>query len=148
MSDETLFERAVCSALVITCSDFRFKSVEHALAEAAGLRDDYDLLARPRAVPSLVQPRNAAPGASMEEEIRLLWTLHGFTRVLMLNHLSCRAYDDIATKQNERGVHTAHLVVAGALIEQRLDGVTAEAYLVELAAGGLVASRIRIHAKI
>ena len=148
MSDDALFERATCSALVITCSDFRFKSVEHALVDAAGLRDDYDLIARPGAIRSLVLPRNAAAGASMEEEVRLLWKLHTFTRVLMVNHLSCRAYDDIATGQNERDVHTAHLMAAGAMIEQRFDGVTAEAYLIELAAGGLVANRVRIDAKI
>ena len=148
MSDEALFERATCSALVITCSDFRFKSAEHALVDAAGLRDDYDLIARPGAIRSLVLPRNAAAGASMEEEIRLLWTLHRFTRVLMLNHVSCRAYDDIATEQSERDVHTSHLVVAAALIEQRLDGVTAEAYLVEPAATGLSANRIRTDAGI
>ena len=142
MSDEALLERATCSALVITCSDFRFKSAEHALVDAAGLRDDYDLIARPGAIRSLVLPRNAAAGASMEEEIRLLWKLHTFTRVLMVNHLSCRAYDDIATEQNERDVHTAHPVPAGAIIEQQLDGVMAEAYLVELADGGLVVSRV------
>ena len=67
MSDEALLERATCSALVITCSDFRIKSAEHALVDAAGLRDDYDLIARPGAIRSLVLPRNAAAGASMEE---------------------------------------------------------------------------------
>ncbi len=122
MSDRPIFDRQTCSALVITCSDFRFKSAEHALVDAAGLRDDYDLIARPGAIRSLVLPRNAAAGASMEEEVRLLWALHTFTRVLMVNHLSCRAYDDIATEQDERDVHTAHLVVAGAVIEQRVRG--------------------------
>lgn len=143
-----LYGRSTCSALVITCSDFRFKRAEHAFIDAAGLRDDYDLIARPGAVRSLVLPRNAAARESMEEEIRMLWRLHRFTRVLMLNHLSCRAYDDIANEQNERDVHTAHLAAAGAMIEQRFDGVTAEAYLIELAAGGLVANRVRIDAKI
>ena len=84
MSDSLLFERATCSALVITCSDFRFKSCERAFAEAAGLDDDYDLIARPGAIRSLVLPRNAAARESMEEEILLLWRLHRFTRVLMV----------------------------------------------------------------
>ena len=97
MSERALFERQTCSALVITCSDFRFKHAEHAFAEAAGLRDDYDLIARPGAIRSLVLPRSEAARTSMEEEIALLWRLHGFTRVLMVNHLSCRAYDDIAS---------------------------------------------------
>ncbi|MEK7692850.1 MAG: hypothetical protein AAB349_01505, partial [Chloroflexota bacterium] len=57
-------------------------------------------------------------------------------------HLSCRAYDDIATEQNEREVHAAHLMTAAPLIEQWLDGVTAEAYLVEMADGSLVVSSV------
>lgn len=138
MSDKALFERATCSALVITCSDYRFKSAEHALVETAGLRDDYDLIARPGAIRSLVLPRNAAARESMEGEIRLLWRLHRFTRVLMLNHLSCRAYDDIANEQDERDIHTAHLVAAAPVVERMLDGVRAEAYLVELWDGVLV----------
>lgn len=138
MSDKALFERATCSALVITCSDYRFKSAEHALVETAGLRDDYDLIARPGALRSLVLPRNAAARESMEGEIRLLWRLHRFTRVLMLNHLSCRAYDDIANEQDERDIHTAHLVAAAPVVERMLDGVRAEAYLVELWDGVLV----------
>ena len=138
MSDQHLFGRSTCSALVITCSDFRFKSAEHALVDAAGLRDDYDLIARPGAIRSLVLPRNAAAGASMEEEIRLLWTLHKFARVLMVNHVSCRAYDDVTIEQNERDVHAGHLVAAGALIEQQLEGVMAEAYLIEPEDGRLV----------
>jgi hypothetical protein len=148
MSDRPLFERQTCSALVIACSDFRFKRAEHALVETAGLRDDYDLIARPGAIRSLVLPRSTAARETMEEEIHMLWLLHRFTRVLMLNHLSCRAYEDIATEQNERDVHTAHLVAAAALIEQRLDGVTPEAYLVELAAGDFVVNRIKIDPEI
>jgi hypothetical protein len=132
MSQDALFRRATCSALVITCSDFRFKASERNFAEAAGLTDDYDLIARPGAVRSLVLPRNAAARDSMEEEIRLLWRLHRFTRVLMLNHLSCRAYDDIASTENERAVHAAHLAAAAPIIEHWLEGATAEAYLVEL----------------
>lgn len=147
MSDELLFLRSTCSALVITCSDFRFKSAEHALVDAAGLRDDYDLIAQPGAIRSMVLPRNDFERASMQEEIRLLWGLHKFTRVLMVNHLGCRAYDDIATEQNERDLHTAHLLAAGALVEQRLDGVAAEAYLIGPAATGLVADRIKVDAE-
>jgi hypothetical protein len=141
MSQNALFRRSTCSALVITCSDFRFKGSERAFAEAAGLRDDYDLIARPGGIRSLVLPRNAAARDSMEEEIRLLWRVHGFTRVLMLNHLSCRAYDDIASPENEREVHAAHLASAAPLIDRWLKGATAEAYLVELD-GHVVVNRL------
>jgi hypothetical protein len=140
-SDGLLFERDTCSALVITCSDFRFKSCEQAFAITAGLQNDYDLIARPGAIRSLVLPRNAAARESMEEETRLLWRLHRFTRVLMVNHLSCRAYDDIATTENEREVHTAHLIAAAPLIENLLEGITAEPYIVEMVRRTLTVNR-------
>jgi hypothetical protein len=137
LSDEFLYARGTCSALVITCSDFRFKSVERAFVEAAGLNDDYDLIARPGSIRSLVAPRSAASRDSMQEEILMLWKLHGFTRVLTVNHLSCRAYDDLVREEAGRGVHLAHLQAAGAEIERLFPGVTAEAYLIGVVDGVL-----------
>ncbi len=122
MSDEALYARGGCAALVITCSDFRFKSVERAFAETAGLSDDYDLIARPGAIRSLVAPRSAAWRESMEEEIALLWGVHGFTRVLMVNHMSCRAYDDLVASGDARALHEAHLREAGVVVERLCAG--------------------------
>jgi Putative carbonic anhydrase len=142
LGDDLLYARAACSALVITCSDFRFKSVERTFVEMAGLVDDYDLIARPGAIRSLVSPRNTAARDSMEEEILMLWKLHRFTRVLMMNHLSCRAYDDLAAGADERSVHLAHLQAAGPAIERRYEGVTAEAYLVAIVDGVLRVEKV------
>jgi hypothetical protein len=136
VSDQVLFRRQTCSALVITCSDFRFKSAERAFA-ADALPDDYDLIARPGGIRSLVAPRTAAARDTLDAEIALLWSVHAFTRVLMVHHVSCRAYDDLATAQNEVEVHTAHLSEARRVIEGRLQGVRAEAYLVQMVRGEL-----------
>ena len=73
----------------------------------------------------------------MLDEIRLLWDVHRFTRVLLLNHMSCRAYDDLATGEAQRAVHEAHLRAAAADLERRYDGMSAEAYVVALADGVL-----------
>jgi hypothetical protein len=143
LPDDLLYARDTCSALVITCSDFRFKAIERAFAEAAGLADDYDLIARPGAVRSLVAPRNDAARQSMEEEIALLWKLHGFTRVLMVNHLSCRAYDDLTAAANERDVHLAHLRAAAA-IARRNPALTSEPYLLAPAGGTLRVERVEL----
>lgn len=125
-----LVQRTSCTALVITCSDFRFKSGEQAFIHAAGLTDDYDLIARPGAIRALVQPRSAAARDTLTEEVRLLWNVHKFPRVLMVNHTSCRAYDDIATPQNERELHEQHLRAAKVVIESWFAAdVRAEAYL-------------------
>ncbi len=138
MSDQVLFHRDRCAALVITCSDFRFKSAERAFATDA-FPDDYHLIARPGGIRSLVAPRTPGARETLEAEIVLLWSVHEFTRVLMLNHTSCRAYDDLATEQNEIGVHTEHLTKARTALEQRLSGVAVEPYLVQLVNGDLQA---------
>lgn len=141
-NDSLLYTRGTCAALVITCSDFRFKSAEREFLEATGLADDYDLIARPGAIRSLVAPRSTAARATMEEEIALLCTLHAFTRALMVNHLSCRAYDDLTAGRDERSVHMEHLATAGAAIERLLPGVAAEACLVTLAGDALRIERL------
>ena len=127
---------------MITCADFRFKSAERRFLEAAGLGDDYDLLAAPGAIRSLVLPRNIAARDTMLEEIRLLWGLHKFGRVLAINHLSCRAYDDLATAENEREIHTDHLRRARSMIEGPFAGVRAETYLAVPGAGGIEVERV------
>ena len=142
MGDDLLYARSTCSALVITCSDFRFKSIERAFAETAGLDGDYDLIARPGAIRSLVSPRSAAARDSMEEEILMLWKLHAFTRVLMVNHLSCRAYDDLTAANDEREIHRAHLQTAAAAIARRYNGLTPEPYLIALIDGTLRVERV------
>jgi hypothetical protein len=138
MSDATLYARGTCQALVITCSDFRFKTSERRFLESLQLGDEYDLIARPGAIRSIVQGRSIAAGETMMEEIGLLWALHRFTRIIAINHLSCRAYDDIATATNEREVHVAHLQKARELLDTRFAGVRAEAYLAALEDDGIV----------
>lgn len=128
-----LMERTSCEALVITCSDFRFKHAEHELEML--YHHDYDLIARPGGARMLVAPRNEASGESGWEEVRLLHRLHNFRRVVLLNHVSCRAYDDIANPDTERDVHAAHLRQAIAALEAALP-VEAEAHLITLVADG------------
>lgn len=143
MGDATLIARGTCVALVITCSDFRFKSAERAFAESARLRDDYDLIARPGAIRPFAAPRVAGARESLEAEIELLWNVHHFPRILMLNHVSCRAYDDLVTQAaDERALHRAHLRDAGTAIERRFPRVAAEAYLLDLVDGALRAVRV------
>ncbi len=137
-----LIDRVHCSALVITCSDFRFKSAERAFAEVAKLGDDYDLIARPGSIRSFVQPRSAASGDSMLDEIKLLWSLHQFSRVLIVNHVSCRAYDDLAVPDNEISVHAEHLRRAVVVIEGLFNGVNADPYLISHADGEFVVTKV------
>ena len=127
-----LYSRSTCSAIVITCSDFRFKSAERAFAEQLGLRDDYDLIARPGSIRSLVAPRSDALRSTLEDEIRLLYSVHTFPRALLVNHLSCRAYDDIAHSSNEIDIHSEHLRKAVDAFRVLMPNVEARAYFVDL----------------
>jgi len=127
---------------VITCSDFRFKSAEHAFIEQSGLTDDYDLIARPGAARSLVAPRSAAAAETLRDEIALLWSVHHFPRILLVNHVSCRAYDDIATPDNERDMHARHLRAAVVALSGAYTGVTVEPYLVVADVAGMAVQPI------
>lgn len=133
-TDKTpLMNRASCEVLVVTCSDFRFKHAEH---ELEMLYDyNYDLIARPGAARMLVAPRSEAAGISGWEEVTLLHSLHRFPRVVLVNHVSCRAYDDIADPSNERDVHSAHLRQAIVALEAALP-VAVEAHLITFAEEG------------
>jgi hypothetical protein len=137
-----LVDRSRCSTLVITCSDFRFKSAERRFEEEAGILDDFDLIAMPGGVRSLVQARSAAMHDALREELNLLWTVHLFSRVVLLNHVSCRAYDDLATPENELAVHADHLRRAVHVVEAMFNGVTAEPYLMDIAGTEFVVTRV------
>jgi hypothetical protein len=143
MQDRDLVARTTCAALLITCSDFRFKGAERRFADAAALADDYDLIARPGAIRSVVLPRDAAAEQTMYDEIALLWKLHRFTRIVAVNHVSCRAYDDIATSANEREIHVEHLRRARALLDARFAGVTTEGYLAVVGDAGIAVEPVR-----
>ena len=137
-----LIERNRCSTLIVTCSDFRFKSAERRFAEAGGLVDDYDLIALPGAARSLVQPRSAAMREALWEEMAILWNAHQYTRVLLVNHVSCRAYDDLATPDNEHAIHTDHLQRAIGVVEGMFSGVSAEPHLVTYEGGDFVVVKV------
>jgi len=131
MSQTPLIDRSTCTALVITCSDFRFKTAERAFAEQLGLVDDYDLIARPGASRAIVAPRMPAARETLLGEIDLLWSAHHFERILLVHHVSCRAYDDLATPDNERAVHSEHLGRAREALAGRQNDVRVETYLLE-----------------
>ena len=135
--DAAIVRRNSCKALLITCSDFRFKSLERNFALQLGLSDDYDLIARPGSIRSLVVPRNAAARDTLAEEVRMLWAAHGFTRIIAVNHISCRAYDDLATQANERDIHTGHLRRARAVLDGLFAATSAETYLAAIVDGVL-----------
>jgi hypothetical protein len=120
---------ARCRALVISCSDFRFVAAQREARVALGLNNAYDLVARPGGVRSLVDPISEAANVTMHEEIRLLYGLHGFERILLMNHMNCGAYASITTPENEEALHREHLAAAKRILQDAYPGLTVEPYL-------------------
>ena len=120
---------ARCRALVISCSDFRFISAQRQARLVLGLENAYDLVARPGGVRQIVLPTSEAARQTMDEEIALLHKLHEFDRILLMNHMNCGMYQDLASPEDERRVHAEHLAAARGVLEARLPGLAIESYL-------------------
>jgi hypothetical protein len=119
---------ARCDALVISCSDFRFISAQRQARLVLGLENAYDLVARPGGVRQIVLPTSEAARATMEEEIALLYDLHRFERILLMNHMNCGMYQDLAAADEMR-VHKEHLAAAREILARRFPGLAIETYL-------------------
>ena len=120
---------ARCRALVISCSDFRFIAAQREARVALGLNNAYDLVARPGGVRSLVAPTSEAANVTMHEEIRLLHQLHGFERILLMNHMNCGAYQGLVPPEGEEALHKQHLMAAKRILHEAFPGLTVEPYL-------------------
>ena len=120
---------ARCLALVISCSDFRFIAAQREARVALGLNNAYDLVARPGGVRSLVEPSSEAASVTMHEEIRLLHRLHGFERILLMNHMNCGAYQQLVAPDEEEAYHRKHLLAAKQVLQRQFPGLKVEPYL-------------------
>lgn len=121
--------KARCRALVISCSDFRFVSAQRQARLDLGLNNAYDLIARPGGVRQIVLPTSEAARQTMEEEIQLLHDLHHFGRILLMNHMTCGLYQDLASRRKEEAVHREHLAAARSILGERFLGLEIETYL-------------------
>lgn len=121
--------KARCRALVISCSDFRFVSAQRQARIDLGLNNAYDLIARPGGVRQIVLPTSEAARVTMEEEISLLYELHHFRRILLMNHMNCGMYRDLATPRREEAIHREHLRIAQEQLSARFPGLEVETYL-------------------
>ncbi len=121
--------KARCRALVISCSDFRFISAQRQIRLDLGLDNAYDLLARPGGVFSLVRSTSTIARESMLEEIHLLRSLHHFQSILLMNHVTCGVYRDLARGNREIAMHRDDLLRATAMLQEHYLGMRVTAYL-------------------
>ena len=129
--------KARCRALVISCSDFRFVSAQRQARLDLGLENAYDLIARPGGVRQIVLPTSEAARKTMEEEIALLYELHHFRRILLMNHMTCGMYRDLSSRGLEEEVHREHLAEARRILQARFPGLSVETYLSVIVGDGV-----------
>ncbi|MEO8539313.1 MAG: hypothetical protein ABI577_06190 [bacterium] len=129
--------KARCRALVISCSDFRFVSAQRQARLDLGLENAYDLIARPGGVRQIVFPTSEAARVTMEEEIGLLYELHGFRRIVLMNHMTCGMYRDLSSRRQEEEVHREHLAQARTILRARFPGLAVETYLSVIVGDGV-----------
>ena len=127
--DRIKISEANCRALVISCSDFRFIAAQREARVALGLNNAYDLVARPGGIRALVAPASEAANVTMREEIRLLYELHDFERILLMNHVNCGAYRQLVGEEDEAALHRKHLLEAKRILHEEYPGLTVEPYL-------------------
>jgi carbonic anhydrase len=127
--DGIQLSKARCRALVISCSDFRFISAQRQIRLDLGLEHAYDLLARPGGVFSLVRPRSKTVRQSMLDEIEMLWSLHRFRQILLMNHVTCGAYRGLARGRAEVRLHREDLLSAKRMLQGRYPRLAISAYL-------------------
>ncbi len=138
---------AKCRALVISCSDFRFVSAQRQARLDLGLENAYDLLARPGGVRQIVKPLSPAGRETIYEEIDLLHRLHGFDRILLMNHMTCGAYADVWDTGREEDVHRDHLLRAKEILQERYPQMSIEPYLSVITDDSAVVTAVDDHAR-
>ena len=138
---------AQCRALVISCSDFRFISAQRQARLDLGLENAYDLLARPGGVRQLVKPLSEAGRETIYEEIALLYRLHSFERILLMNHMTCGAYADVWESGREADVHKEHLLRAKEILADLYPSLSIEPYLSVIVDDGAVVTPVDDNAR-
>ncbi len=98
--------------LVVHCSDPRFQTAYREVINSLG--QYYDLLVFPGASKAIVD------NGSVLESIRLLYSLHHFKTVHILDHVECGAFGKV---DDEIKAHRRNLQAATEILEKTIPGV-------------------------
>lgn len=106
-----------CENLVLMCIDFRFHKQISDLISYAGYRD-FDIVALPGASKSLVDEQSRV---TVLNAISRAKELHGINRVIIVDHVDCRAYGGsaaFADSRSEEEHHDHKLEQASAIVRE------------------------------
>jgi carbonic anhydrase len=124
-------------ALVLSCIDFRFISIEQNFLNQQ-LGGQYDLLTLAGASLALTGFPHDAEATTFWDQLELSRELHHIEKVIILDHQDCGAYAAKIDKnlsqdpQREWGVHRQYLEQAKQEIKQRYPQLSVELYFIGL----------------
>ncbi len=125
-------------ALLLTCMDYRLIDDVEAWMSGRGFRDRYDQLILAGASIAVTGGKYPAWAETFWAELDIAVTLHGITRVIVLDHRDCGAYKLILGKdlkddpQKEFAAHVKELYAVRQLILNRQPGLEVELALMSL----------------
>lgn len=117
-----------CSALVITCMDWRLHpAVTRALADH--IPGPFDVVAVPGAARALGDPPHESVREFLLSCVEVSTRLHGVARVVLVHHTDCGAYGGAAAfdgEDHEAATHRRDMAEATRVITGRFPDVTVE----------------------
>lgn len=124
-------------ALVLSCIDFRFVSLEQSFLSGQHLDQAYDWVALAGASLALTGFPHPAEAETFWDQLGLSKQLHDIRKVIILDHQDCGAYASIyrqpfADLQSEQSLHAKYLNQAAEQIRQRYPDLEVELYFAQL----------------
>jgi carbonic anhydrase len=124
-------------ALVLTCIDFRFVSLEQSFLTSQHLDQAYDWVALAGASLALTGFPHPAEAEAFWDQLALSKQLHDISKVIILDHQDCGAYASVYQQQisnliSEQNLHTQYLTQAYEQIQQRYPDLDVELYFAKL----------------
>ncbi|MBF2077901.1 MAG: hypothetical protein IGR76_05115 [Synechococcales cyanobacterium T60_A2020_003] len=124
-------------ALVLTCIDFRFVSLEQSFLSNQHLDQAYDWVALAGASLALTGFPHPAEAEAFWDQLGLSKQLHNINKVIILDHQDCGAYASVHKQPfsdltSERNFHAKYLNQAYEQIRQRYPNLDVELYFAEL----------------
>lgn len=124
-------------ALVLTCIDFRFVSLEQSFLSNHHLDQAYDWVALAGASLALTGFPHSAEAEAFWDQLVLSKQLHDISKVIILDHQDCGAYASVYKQPfsdltSEQNLHAKYLNQAYEQIRQRYPDLDVELYFAKL----------------
>ncbi len=134
-SSKTAYGSTKVKALVLSCIDYRFVSIEQHFLQQQNLEGQYDWLSLAGASLALSNFPSNAETQTFWEQLELSVNLHDIEKVIILDHQDCGAYATKIDRQlsqdftKEKEIHRQYLTKAYHLIKQNYPSLQIELYL-------------------